>query len=195
MLTNLVRPGDGAAGTLQSAADLATEWEDREAVFWIDMENPTEEEVRNVDAMIDLDDEAWDDCLHGEQRPRIDEYEKYPFLVCYGLLDPDRGTKGQPRKLAVFCGDRFLLTVHREPLASIDRLRTRCRQHGAQLLQFGVDHLLYNILDAMAESQGPDQFLGGDRGHGFGRRRVVVVLLAQAMGIVRGGTQGCRQCV
>ncbi|OHB80248.1 MAG: hypothetical protein A2W31_03150 [Planctomycetes bacterium RBG_16_64_10] len=152
MLTTFMRRADGTARTIESAADLAAEWADPGAVVWIDMEDPTQEEVRAVDAVIDLDDEAWDDCLRGLQRPRIDEYENYLFLVVYGLLDPEQGADGQPRKLAAFCGDRFLLTVHHEALPSIDRLRARCQQHAAHVLGFGVDHLLYNILDAMADN-------------------------------------------
>ena len=87
MFTAYARLSDGTPRTLEAAPDLAALWSDKEAVLWIDLEQPTEEEIRAVDAVIDLDNEALDDCLHGEQRPRVDEYENYIFLVVYGLLD------------------------------------------------------------------------------------------------------------
>ncbi len=152
MLTAFVRHGNDTTKMFQAASDLAAEWSDPEAVLWLDLEQPTEDEVRAVDKVIDLDDEAWDDCLHGEQRPRIDEYDDYLFLVAYSLITPGQGPDGRPRKLAAFCGGRFLLTVHRESIPSVNRLKARCRQHAAQLLQSGVDHLLYNILDKMTDN-------------------------------------------
>ena len=152
MFTGYVRRADGTTRTLDSVTDLAEQWLDKEAAIWIDLEEPSEDEVRAVDAVIDLDDEAWEDCLHGEQRPRIDEYETYIFLVLYGLPGSNRETDARPRKLAAFCGGRFLITVHREPLRTIERLRKRCRQHAGHFLQSGVDHLLYYIMDGMVDN-------------------------------------------
>jgi magnesium transporter len=152
MFTAYARLSDGTPRTLEAAPDLAALWSDKEAVLWIDLEQPTEEEIRAVDAVIDLDNEALDDCLHGEQRPRVDEYENYIFLVVYGLLGSEQEADHRPCKLAVFCGDRFLVTVHRESVRTIEHFRVRCGQHAAQLLQHGVDHLLYSILDGMVDN-------------------------------------------
>ena len=152
MFTAHIRQADGTTQTLDSVADLTQQWSDKEATIWIDLEQPSEDEVRTVDAVVDLDDEAWEDCLHGEQRPRIDEYNGYVFIVLYGLLGSKKESDLRPRKLAVFCGNQFLITVHREPLQMVEHLRARCRQHPAQLLQSGVDHLLYYIMDGMADN-------------------------------------------
>ncbi|MBN2473471.1 MAG: magnesium transporter CorA family protein [Pirellulales bacterium] len=151
MITAYLRHADGTARVLSRPDELAAEWSDQQAVVWIDVEQPTEEEVRAVDAVIDLDDEAWDDCLRGRQRPRIDEYENYIFLLVYGLSEPEAATDPVARKLAAFCGNRFLITVHQEPFAAIEHLRGRCRLHASTLLQRGVDHLLYYVIDAIVD--------------------------------------------
>ena len=152
MFTAYVRLSDGSQRTLDSTAELATVWADTEAVLWIDLEQPVEEEIRAVDAVLDLDDEVMDDCLHGEQRPRIDEYEKYIFLVVYGLLKSNDHAEHQLCKLAVCCGDRFLVTVHNESMPTVDHLHERFRQHASQLLRHGADHLFYLILDRMVDN-------------------------------------------
>ena len=94
MFTVYARLSDGTPRTLEATPDLAALWSDKEAALWIDLEQPTEEEIRAVDAVIDLDSESLDDCLHGEQRPRVDEYENYIFLVVYGLLTSVRDKDG-----------------------------------------------------------------------------------------------------
>ena len=152
MFTAYARLADGTPRTLEAAPELAELLSEREAAVWIDLEQPSEEEIQAVDAVIDLDDEAWNDCLHGEQRPRVDEYENYIFLIVYGLLALEQAADRRLCKLAVFCGDRFLVTVHREPVPTIEHFRVRGQQHAAQLLQHGVDHLLYSILDRMVDN-------------------------------------------
>ena len=67
------------------------------------------------------------------------------------MLGSEQEADHRPCKLAVFCGDRFLVTVHRESVRTIEHFRVRCGQHAAQLLQHGVDHLLYSILDGMVD--------------------------------------------
>jgi len=152
MFTAYGRLADGKPRTLRAAPDLAGLWSDAEAVVWIDIEQPSEDEIRTVGALMDLDDEALDDCLHGEQRPRVDEYENCLFLVIYGLLGSEQGVDLELCKLAIFCGDRFLITVHRDPVRTIKQLRTRFQHHAAQLLQHGVDHLLYSVLDGVVDN-------------------------------------------
>ena len=152
MFAAYVRHADGTTETLDSVAALAQQWSDKETAIWIDLEQPSDDEVRAVDAVMNLEAEAWEDCLHGEQRARVDEYEGYLFLVLYGLAGPGQQSDLRPRKLAAFCGDRFLITVHSEPLRTIEHLRERCRQNSAHLLQHGVDHLLYYVMDSMVDN-------------------------------------------
>ena len=88
MLTAFVRQAEGEIETFDTTEAL-TAASTREGVsLWIDLEEPTEDEVHAVGKAFRLDAEALEDCLHGEQRPRIDEFEDYIFLVLYGALRP-----------------------------------------------------------------------------------------------------------
>ena len=100
-----------------------------------------------MDAVIDLDNEALDDCLHGEQRPRVDEYENYIFLVVYGLLGSEQEADHRPCKLAVFCGDRFLVTVHRESVRTIEHFRVRCgsMRHNCFSMEWIISYTLFSM--------------------------------------------------
>ena len=113
MLAGFVRFRDGSCKPIISVRDLSQAWTDQDARFWVDFEEPTDADLREVRNLIGLDEASLEDCLHGEQRPRIDEFDDYMFIVLYGLVGLDDPSEFNPRKLAAFCGNRFLITVLR----------------------------------------------------------------------------------
>jgi magnesium transporter len=119
--------------------------------LWIDLEDSDERLLQEVGGLFKVAPEALEDCLHGEQRPRIDEFDDHVFLVLYGFPATIEGGHFEPKKLAVFCGSRFLLSVHQDPLPTIADVRSRCSRHPQQWLGRGVDFLLYSIVDGMAD--------------------------------------------
>lgn len=142
---------DGTTLQLPSLDHLADAWE-RGATVWIDAENPTEEEFQRIDAVIDVDDSAWDDCLHGEQRPRIDEFRGHIFMVLYGVLGAEDEGNLRERKIAAFLGTRFLITVHHDPLVPVRALCDRYQRHPSHILDRGADFLLYTIIDMIVDN-------------------------------------------
>jgi magnesium transporter len=152
MLHAFARYADGATACLTSFAGIAETWAIQHSVTWVDLVGPTESDLRQLSQIIPLDSGALDDCLHGEQRPRVDEFDDYIFLVLYGL----RGTATEadeinPRKLAAFCGRRFLITVHERDLPSVNEVRERASRYPAHILAGGVDEVLYRIVDRMVD--------------------------------------------
>lgn len=126
-------------------------WTDEDARFWVDFEKPAEADLGALRDLMGLDQASLEDCLHGEQRPRIDEFDDYIFIVLYGLVGLDNPSEFDPRKLAAFCGTRFLITVHREPLRTVRTVLERCGRNAAGALAKGVDSILYSIIDGMVD--------------------------------------------
>jgi magnesium transporter len=151
MLTAFVRNPDGTCDTLSSVDAVAQSRHTEGSFLWIDLEQPGEETLRAVGELFGLSSEALEDCIHGAQRPRIDEYEDHIFLVLYGMPGIEDDDRFEPRKLAVFCGSRFLVTVHRDPLLSVREIRARCDRHAPQILRQGPDFVLYSIIDRMVD--------------------------------------------
>ncbi|MDA1051266.1 MAG: magnesium transporter CorA family protein [Planctomycetota bacterium] len=136
---------------LKSLEDLAELWTQSDVRVWVDLESPSEEDLQRLNQIIALDDEALEDCLHGEQQPRVDEFESYIFLVLYGLHGLKEQEDLDPHKLAAFCGTRFLITVGRHPLLSVRQVRARCGRHPETLLVRGVDVVLFEIIDTIVD--------------------------------------------
>lgn len=120
--------------------------------FWIDLEDSNEQELTQLGELLGLAEEAIEDCLQGEQRPRIDDYDDYFLIVLYGVVPPEGTPADGPRKLVVFCGPKFVLTVHDEPLRTTEWLRRRFKRHGQLYLAHGVDRLLFRLVDEIVDN-------------------------------------------
>jgi magnesium transporter len=151
MLTAFTRHADGPTKMLENLDAVSDAWVGEQTVLWIDLAAPSEEDVRGVAGIVGLEDDVVEDCLHGEQRPRIDEFDDCFFIVVYGMLGSDENDEIAPRKLAAVVGRRFLITVHREPLRTIGELRSRYMKHPSQALGHGVDFVFFTILDRMVD--------------------------------------------
>ncbi|MCC7292640.1 MAG: magnesium transporter CorA family protein [Phycisphaerales bacterium] len=151
MFTAFARFPDGTAEQVASLEVLGPAWAKDGVTLWVDLEAPTPAEVEQIHVISALDGASLEACLRSDQRPRIEEFEKYLFIVMYGAFAPHEGTDFQPRRVAAFCGSRFLLTIHEEPLRSISTMRERCSRVGHQLLARGPDYLLYDIIDMMVD--------------------------------------------
>ena len=126
----------------------------RPQALWIDLEAPSEAELSRVADLFKLDPAAIEDCLHGEQHPRVDELDELLFLVFYGAVGPGAEPTFEPRKLAAFCGSSLLITVHRDSLRTVQNVRKRCDRKTAQLLSTGTDFILYLLLDGIVDNYG-----------------------------------------
>lgn len=142
---------DNESRRLTSLDAVAELWAREDIRLWIDLESPTDEDLRRLGAIAGLDEEALDDCLQGEQQPRVDEFEGYIFLVLYGLHGLKEQEELDPHKLAAFCGTRFLITVGRAPLLSVRQVRARCGRHPETLIARGVDVVLFEIIDTIVD--------------------------------------------
>ena len=129
MLTAFVYSAAGVLEKADSMEAVEAAWRQPDVRVWIDLESADEKELSALRDTFNLDAESLEDCLQGEQWPRIDEFEEHIFLVLYGLFGLKEKGDVDPHKLAVFCGARFLVTVHRQPLLTVRQVKARCGRH------------------------------------------------------------------
>jgi magnesium transporter len=116
--------------------------------FWLDLDSPPDGKLHDLAEKIGLHPLTIDDARTFNQRPKLDEYEGYVFLVAYGV-DPT-AVSGEPLLAEVhliISGD-FVVTIHRRPIAELEELRDRFPKHPKRSEQF----LVYKILDAVTST-------------------------------------------
>lgn len=126
-------------------------WED---LTWIDIVPPTEAETEYLAENYHFHPLDLDDCLSRIQRPKIDVYKDYLFLVFHFPVFNKEARVTNTSQLSVFIGDKYLITLHKgdlKPLAKLFRdceLNEEARQDN---FSQGSGHLLYRIIDRLVD--------------------------------------------
>jgi magnesium transporter len=143
------------AGELVSAAPPErqtpnVEQIDAEGLRWVNIEQPGALERAWLEEHFDFHALDLEDVLSRNQRPKIDTYDDYLFIVLhFPIFDPSVGRLGAG-ELDLFVGPGYLITIPNQPLQPVEYLFERCRskeEMREQLFSRGSGYLLYRVVD------------------------------------------------
>ena len=121
-----------------------------EGLRWVKIERPGSLEQVWLEENFEFHALDYEDVLSRNQRPKIDVYDDYLFIVLqFPIFDPAAGRLGAG-ELDLFVGAGFLVTIPNQPLQPVEYLFERCRQKEElrdQLFSRGSGYLLYRLVD------------------------------------------------
>ena len=125
-----------------------------EELTWINIESPGKEETDYLAENYNFHPLDLDDCLSRIQRPKIDKYDEYLFLVFHFPVFNPQARVTTPSQVSVFIGRDYLITLHKGDLKPLVKLFDQCqtdeeikREHFSQ----GPGYLLYRIIDRLVD--------------------------------------------
>jgi magnesium transporter len=128
---------------------------DANAVVWVDLEEPTDDEMDILVEEFQFHPLSIEDCIFPQNRPKLEEFEDYTFIVFHGIqYNPENTHPISTQELDIFLGKNFLVTVHDNPLKNVVLVKQRCREK-AEVLSKGSDYILYLVLDNLVDSYFP----------------------------------------
>lgn len=152
MLTGIALHEDGRTERFDTVERVGELRRDARCRLWVDIEAPQGPEVRTLAKLFNLDPEAVDDSLRGDPPPQIGEFDDSMYMLVYGSVGRDGQRLFEPKKLAIFMGSHWLITVHEKALRVIDQQWERSRSLPTHLLHRGVDQLLHTIIDTIVDN-------------------------------------------
>jgi magnesium transporter len=120
----------------------------RDTFFWLDLTGPGGEEIEKLRELFDFHPLALEDALHFGQRPKLDAYEHYVFMVFYGAHDAPGDEDELLHEVQMFISGSYLVTLHRDVLPVLDEQRSRLDG----LVLHSEQFLLYRVFDALTDS-------------------------------------------
>jgi magnesium transporter len=121
-----------------------------EGLRWVKIERPSQLEWGWLEEHFEFHALDLEDVLSRNQRPKIDEYADYLFIVLhFPVFDPAVG-RLNAGELDIFVGPDFLITIPNQPLQPVEYLFERCRSKEEvreQIFSRGSGYLLYRIVD------------------------------------------------
>jgi magnesium transporter len=128
--------------------------------LWLDVEDPTDEDLDWLARTFSFHPMALDDCRHVDQHSKLDEYEGYLFIsMAIPHLTPDQSDIAVD-EVQAFLGRHYLVTVHQgllAPLKTVPELFRKepggAKKNGA--LHHQADFLLYILADQLVDGYFP----------------------------------------
>src|SRR5215211_1055746 len=121
-----------------------------EGLRWVNIERPSPLECAWLEEQFGFHALDLEDVLSRNQRPKIDEYPDYLFIVLhFPVFDRSVG-RLNAGELDIFVGPDYLVTIPNQPLQPVQYLFERCRQKEElreQHFSRGSGFLLYRVVD------------------------------------------------
>jgi len=164
MLNAFVRFGDGQVAHTTEPDKIAAAFHDTTAQFWLDIAAPDDSEYELLSDVFGFHPLVIEDVVHEIQRPKLESYAmvgdklktEYFFLVIHGPeIDPAPDCLFQTAELDAIFSERYLVTIHESHLGSVDALFARAHTDPEATLQWGIDVLLYELIDRLVDRYAP----------------------------------------
>src|ERR671920_1976808 len=125
---------------------------------WVNIERPGPAERAWLEEHFDFHPLDYEDVLSRNQRPKVDEYDDYLFIVLHFPRYDKVVGRLNAAEVDIFVGPDYLITIPNEPLQPLEYLFDRCRTSEElrdSLFSKGAGYLLYKIVDDCVDASFP----------------------------------------
>ncbi len=150
---------NGRLSTSASTQALASSVQDPQALTWLDIqiEDHPEQVADVLSSVFKLSHLTIQTVEEERERAKLVEGDGYYHLVVHGLGYDVKTNEASTPKLDIVFGKNFLITIHRVPLAWLNRLYKD--MHGSEseenMMSRGMPFLLYSLIDSLVDSYFP----------------------------------------
>ncbi|MFH0751384.1 MAG: magnesium transporter CorA family protein [Chloroflexota bacterium] len=125
---------------------------------WIHIEHPRLAEREWLAEHFDFHPLAFEDLISRNQRPKVDVYDDYLFIVLYFPSYDKTTGRLKAVELDLFVGPDYVITLPNERFVHLSRLFDRVAENDdtrSELFAFGSGYLLYRIVDEAVDGGFP----------------------------------------
>jgi magnesium transporter len=125
---------------------------------WINIERPRSLEQAWLEEHFDFHPLDYEDVRSRNQRPKVDEYDDYLFIVLHFPRYDKTVSRLNAAEVDMFVGPDYLITLPNEALQPISYLFDRCRANEEfrdSIFSKGPGYLLYKIVDDSVDASFP----------------------------------------
>src|SRR4028118_593651 len=119
-------------------------------VVWVDVSDPSSQDFLDLAEEFNFHPLSIEDVRHAHQRPKIEEYKGYYFIVLYEAQLAGPMDRLELRELSIFLGANFVVTVHSKPIRAVETTK-RLWSEWSDRSEHGAGLLAYLLFDAIVD--------------------------------------------
>jgi magnesium transporter len=128
-------------------------FKDKPTVTWINVDGIHQVEIiEKLGSHFGLHPLLLEDILNTEQRPKMEDFGDYIFVVLKMLYYDGKGDEIEAEQVSLILGSNFVISFQEREGDVFDPIRERIRQGKGRIRQAGADYLAYALLDAIVDS-------------------------------------------
>ena len=147
------RHSNGNVEEKADLADLSALLRDSNACLWVDLEGEPPGAVEAVSQQFALHPVTIEDLLHRNQRPKIEEFDGYIFVVVHGLR-PLQGDEVPTDEFHIVLGKNWILSAHDGHVEAMKRIYDQVVAT-PKAFDGGASFILYRLSDLLVDSYFP----------------------------------------
>jgi magnesium transporter len=128
-------------------------FKDHPTVTWIDVDRIDHvETIEKLGGCYGLHPLVLEDILNTDQRPKMEEYDSYSFIVLNMLYYRDQSGQVDTEQVSLILGKNFVLSFQEGKEGDVfGPLRDRIRTGKGRIRKMGADYLAYAMIDAIVD--------------------------------------------
>jgi magnesium transporter len=124
------------------------------SVTWLDIEGVHDiEALEKIGHCFGLHPLVMEDILNTDQRPKIEDYGDYLYIVLRMLTNGSETGEIASEQVSLILGENFVLSIQEGAKGDVfEPVRTRIRNGKGQIRKLGADYLVYSLIDAVVDN-------------------------------------------
>lgn len=128
-------------------------FKNRSSVTWINVDGLHEIDIiEKLGNFFDIHPLVLEDIVNTDQRPKMEDYEKYIFFVLKMLLIDDKTNMIHSEQISIILGQNFVISFQEAIGDVFDPVRERIRKGKGRIRKMGADYLAYTLIDAIIDN-------------------------------------------
>lgn len=148
---------DYDTGTLQERSDVTLEgcipFKEKPTVTWFNVTGIHDVQlIENLGKIFNLHPLLLEDILHTDQRPKVEDFDDYLFIILKMLSYDEEKNEMQAEQTSLVLGANFVLSFQESEGDIFDPVRERIRNGKGHIRSSGSDYLAYALIDAIVDN-------------------------------------------
>lgn len=128
-------------------------FKDRPTIAWINIDGIHEiETLEKLGDCFNLHPLTLEDILNTDQRPKIEDFGEYIFIVLKMLYPDNNNSEILTEQISLVLGQNFVISFQEREGDIFNSVRERIRSGKGRIRKMGADYLVYSLLDSIIDN-------------------------------------------